>query len=130
MKTIMVFIVRPDNFYFGASEEIIRRARELRKRMTRPEEKMWQLLRNRQFHNLKFRRQHPIGRFIVDFYCHELKLVVEIDGSIHDTEIQKERDESRTFMIEELGLKVIRFENQMVMNDVTKVLAEIEKHKI
>ncbi|MEI6348544.1 MAG: endonuclease domain-containing protein [Bacteroidota bacterium] len=126
----MVFIVKPDNFYFGASEEIIRRARELRKRMTRPEEKMWQLLRNRQFQNLKFRRQHPIGRFIVDFYCHELKLIVEIDGSIHDTEIQKERDESRTFMFEELGLKVIRFENQMVMNDLTKVLAEIEKHMI
>jgi very-short-patch-repair endonuclease len=126
----MVFIIKPDNFYFGASEEIIRRARALRKRMTQPEEKMWQLLRNSQFHSLKFRRQHPIRRFIVDFYCHELKLVVEIDGSIHDTEIQKERDENRTFMIEELGLKVIRFENKMVMNDVTKVLSEIEKHII
>jgi len=126
----MVFIVRPDNFYFGASEEIIRRARDLRKRMTQPEEKMWQLLRNGQFHNLKFRRQHPIRRFIVDFYCHELKLVVEIDGSIHDTEIQKELDENRTFMIEELGLKVIRFKNQMVMNDITSVLTEIEKHII
>ncbi len=98
--------------------------------MTRPEEKMWQLLRNSQFHNLKFRRQHPIRRFIVDFYCHELKLVVEIDGSIHDTEIQKERDENRTYMIEELGLTVIRFGNQMVMEDINKVFTEIEKHII
>lgn len=99
--------------------------------MTQPEEKMWQLLRNGQFHNLKFRRQLiPSRRFIVDFYCHELKLVVEIDGSIHDTEIQKELDENRTFMIEELGLKVIRFKNQMVMNDITSVLTEIEKHII
>jgi len=91
---------------------------------------MWQLLRNSQFHNLKFRRQHPIRRFIVDFYCHELKLVVEIDGSIHDTEIQKERDENRTYMIEELGLTVIRFGNQMVMEDINKVFTEIEKHII
>ena len=126
----MAFVVRPDNFYFGASEEIIRRARALRQRMTPPEEKMWQLLRNSQFHNLKFRRQHPIRRFIVDFYCHEHKLVVEIDGSIHNSEIQKERDENRTFMIEELGLKVIRFENQKVMNDISTVLAELEKHII
>ncbi len=126
----MVFIVKPDNFYFGASEEIIRRARELRKRMTISEEKIWKVLRNSQFQNLKFRRQHPIGRFIVDFYCHDLKLVVEIDGSIHETEIQRERDENRTFMIEELGLKVIRFENQLVMNDISKVLLEIKKHII
>ena len=124
----MVLIKGKENFYFGASEEIIRRARVLRKTMTKAETKLWQHLQNNQFQGLKFRRQHPISRFIVDFYCHSLKLVVEIDGDIHLQDIQQERDENRTYELEELGLTVIRFDNEKVMNNLVGVLQEIEKH--
>ncbi|MCX6230807.1 MAG: endonuclease domain-containing protein [Bacteroidetes bacterium] len=124
----MVFIVVKDNFYFGASEEIIRRARILRKTMTKAEIKLWQHLQKNQFNGLKFRRQHPINRFIVDFYCHTLKLVIEIDGGVHQEAIQIERDENRTYELEQFGLKVIRFENNMVMTNITGVLKEIEKN--
>jgi very-short-patch-repair endonuclease len=124
----MVLIKGKENFYFGASEEIIRRARILRKTMTKAETKLWHHLQNNQFQGLKFRRQHPINRFIVDFYCHSLKLVVEIDGDVHLQEIQQERDENRTYELEELGLKVIRFENKSVMSNIAGVLQDIEKH--
>jgi very-short-patch-repair endonuclease len=124
----MLFIIVKENFYFGASEEIIRRARILRKTMTKAEIKLWQHLQKKQFNELRFRRQHPINRFIVDFYCHALKLVIEIDGDIHQEVIQKERDENRTYEIEQFGLKVIRFQNNMVMTNIEGVLKEIEKN--
>jgi very-short-patch-repair endonuclease len=124
----MVFVKGKENFYFGASEEIIKRARVLRKTMTVAETKLWQYLQNNQFHGLKFRRQHPINRFIVDFYCHTLKLVIEIDGGVHLQEIQHERDVNRTYELNELGLKVIRFENKIVMTNIAGVLQGIEKY--
>ena len=124
----MVFIIGKDNFYFGASEEIIKRARILRKTMTKAEVKLWNYLSKKQLKEIRFRRQHPISRFIVDFYCHSLKLVIEIDGNVHQQKIQQERDENRTFELEELGITVIRFENQMVLTNISKVLKEIEKY--
>jgi len=116
-----------ENFYFGASKEMIERARVLRKNMTLAEKKVWKKLRNKQFQNIKFRRQHPINRFIVDFYCHEYKLVIEIDGGIHLTSEQKERDENRTFELENLGLKVIRFDNDTIIHDYQKFESVLNK---
>jgi very-short-patch-repair endonuclease len=124
----MVFVIVKENFYFGASEEIIRRARILRKAMTKAETKLWKHLQKNQFNDLRFRRQHPVNRFIVDFYCHALKLVIEIDGGVHNEAIQKERDENRTYELEQFGLKVIRFDNNMVMKNIEGVLKEIEKN--
>ena len=124
----MVFIKGKENFYFGASAEIIRRARILRKSMTFSEKKLWSYLRKKQLNGIRFRRQHPISKFIVDFYCHSQKLVIEIDGSIHQQEFQRERDENRTFELQEYGLKVIRFDNETVLNNISKVISEIEMH--
>ncbi len=122
----MHIVSRTENFYFGASEEIIKRARILRKTMTKAEIKLWNYLNKKQINNIRFRRQHPIAKFIVDFYSHQLKLVIEIDGSIHNEEIQQERDENRTYELEKLGLKVIRFENSKVLNNISEVLKQID----
>ncbi|SDZ55159.1 MULTISPECIES: endonuclease domain-containing protein [Rhodonellum] len=116
-----------DNLFFGASPEIHKRARELRKRLTPSEKILWETLKGKSFRGLKFRRQHPIHKFIVDFYCHELKLVIEIDGGIHDTMDQKEYDMGRTFELNELGLEILRFGNEMILSDIQLTLIEISK---
>src|SRR5678815_4949580 len=84
----------------------IPRAREFRGKPTRAEAKAWKLLRNRRLAGLKFRRQHPIGPYIADFYCHEHRLVLEIDGSIHGTPEQIRHDRVRTAYIEAQGVSV------------------------
>ncbi|HPS59564.1 MAG TPA: endonuclease domain-containing protein [Spirochaetota bacterium] len=87
-------------------------ARTLRKEQTPEETKVWEALRNRRFCNLKFRRQHDLEGFIVDFYCHELRLAIEIDGKVHDR--QKDYDELRQIIIEDSGCRVIRISNEEV----------------
>ena len=74
---------------------------------------------------LYFRRQHPIAKFIVDFYCHELMLVIEVDGSVHDSFLQKERDINRTTELENFDIKVIRFTNNDVIKNTRKVAWQI-----
>jgi len=101
------------------------RARLLRKSMTRAEKVLWEKLRRKQLEGIRFRRQHPINIFIVDFYCHQANLVIEIDGGIHNETDQLERDENRTCELENFGLKVIRFTNEEVINQTEKVLIEI-----
>ncbi len=95
--------------------------------MTPAEIRLWQALKHRQIENLKFRRQHSIGFFIVDFYCPSAKLVVELDGSAHDSETAWQRDEGRTAYLVNLGLHVIRFENREVMENMEGVLSEIRQ---
>ncbi|MBU2444795.1 MAG: DUF559 domain-containing protein, partial [Bacteroidetes bacterium] len=107
------------------SKEMIQRARALRKSSTPAEEILWDVLRDRQFNNLKFRRQHIIEKFITDFYCAEYKLAIEIDGSIHNEKEQIERDQFRQKVIEDLGIKVIRFKNDEIFNELTSVLQKI-----
>ncbi len=104
---------------------LVDRARELRQDQTPAEEVMWELLRNRKFMNLKFRRQHQIGDYIVDFYCDELKLVIELDGEIHDTENQKTHDHKRDSYLTSLGFKVLRFNNSYFLNDPESILEQI-----
>ena len=114
--------------FYGASPEIFRRAGLLRNHMTEAEKLLWNELKSNKLNGFKFRRQHPINQFIVDFYCHKTKLVIELDGEIHKNKDQKDRDEGRQFILEEFGLKVIRFKNEEVMNQRNLVLDKITKH--
>ena len=103
---------------------ILLRSRELRHPQTPAEATLWQHLRNR---NLvyKFRRQHPIDRFIIDFYCAQAKVCIEIDGSQHFEPEQEEYDKTRTIFLEELGYKVIRFKNDDVRYNIHAVVDKI-----
>jgi very-short-patch-repair endonuclease len=103
---------------------LLERARELRHPQTPAEATLWGALRNRNL-NYKFRRQHPIDRFIVDFYCAQAKLCIEIDGDSHGEASQVEYDAARTACLEELGYKVIRFNNEDVRYNPDAVLDEI-----
>ena len=113
-------------YHYGAKPEIFDRAQQLRKKMTEAEKKLWRILRNRRFEGLKFRRQHPINRFVVDFYCHEKLLVVEVDGGIHNDVDVKERDEGREEELKNLGLTIVRFTNEEVLNNIHAVLEELK----
>lgn len=99
------------------------RAKELRWPMTPAEAALWNRLKNKQFHGLKFRRQHPLHHFILDFFCHAHRLVIEVDGSVHDQ--QQAYDEARTEWLNQRGFKVIRFTNEAVLSNLEEVLAQI-----
>jgi len=105
--------------------KITTNARELRKNCTPAEKILWDHLRNRQLHGQKFRRQHPIPPFIVDFYCSQIDLIIEVDGEIHN--YQQDQDQSRQEWLVENGYKVIRFTNDQVFNQLDWVLREIIK---
>jgi len=100
-------------------------AREMRKKKTPAEDLLWELLRDRQLCNAKFRRQHQFGDYLCDFYCHDAKLVVECDGEPHHTAKGKQHDAKRDAFLKAQGLTVLRFENQRVLNDTDAVLREI-----
>jgi very-short-patch-repair endonuclease/DNA modification methylase len=105
---------------------MLERCRALRKNQTDAEAMLWELLRDRQLLGAKFRRQHSIERNIADFYCHEAKLVIEVDGGIHQ---RKEReDREREQELRQQGLQVIRFKNDEVMSDPEKVLSKIAEY--
>ena len=114
-----------DNLHKEAIGKLYQYGRELRQESTEAEKLLWEELRNRKFNGLKFRRQHPLDKFIVDFYCNEKKLVVELDGSVHDEKINKEYDEARTAMLVGLNIIVLRFKNEEVINDMQGVLKKI-----
>lgn len=114
----------PDNMFYGASHFIFQRAEELRKNMTSAENIIWQHIHINDW-KLKFRRQHPVLFYVVDFYCHQLKLVIEIDGGIHDEEEVKKNDEERERTLRSLGLTVIRFKNEEVYKTTNTVIEKI-----
>lgn len=99
--------------------------RKLRKEQTYHEQTLWNVLRNRAFGGLKFFRQYPIGRYIVDFYCHEKRLAIEIDGKIHTKQSNKEYDTIRQEELESTNLKVLRFSNDEIEHDLKGVLNKI-----
>jgi adenine-specific DNA-methyltransferase len=107
-------------------EDLKQHARDLRKAATDAENLMWQLLRNRRLANAKFRRQHPIGKYIADFYCDEQGLVIELDGGQHAE--QKTYDDQRTAFLRSQGLTVLRFWNNQVLNETEAVLQVIWEH--
>ena len=98
-------------------------ARDLRRRQTPAERRLWAVLRDGRLHGWKFRRQHPAGRFVLDFYCPAAALVVELDGPIHA--YQTDYDEARTAYLEECGARVLRFRNAEVMTELPGVLDRI-----
>ena len=104
---------------------ILGRARELRRPMTPQEAKLWRRLRGKQLYGIKFRRQHPIFRFILDFFCHQHNLVVEVDGDSHADPEQQIYDAARTEWLERRGMRVIRFTNRAVDTNIEGVLQEI-----
>ena len=110
--------------YYNASPGIIRAARLLRENMTRSEEILWEKLKKKQICGLRFRRQHPIDIFIADFYCHEVRLVIEVDGDVHN--LKTEYDDGRSAEMEKYYIETIRFKNYEVENDIEKVISQIE----
>ncbi len=113
-----------DNLFYGANAVVRQYAKDLRSRMTLSEKVLWQELRNKKLNGLKFRRQHPIDVFIADFYCHDKKLVIEIDGEIH--KYQKQYDIGRAEEMKRFGINVLRFTNEDVLFCISRVLKEIE----
>ncbi|MBE9047262.1 endonuclease domain-containing protein [Pleurocapsales cyanobacterium LEGE 10410] len=109
----------------GTTPKIEQAAKRLRKNLTPAEAILWTALRNKQLEGLRFRRQHPVGNFILDFYCPSRKLVVEVDGEIHKDRINYDR--ARSSKLAEYGYTVLRFSNERVMNDLSGVLAEIKR---
>jgi len=114
------------NLHKGSQAFTFEHARDLRRTETEAEILLWKFLRNRKLKGKKFRRQHPLADYILDFYCHECKLAVELDGNHHRVKDQKEYDRARTQALNEFDIKVIRFWNHEVINETEKVLEKIE----
>jgi len=106
--------------------EYTTRRQELRNNATQPEQKLWAVLRGKQL-GVKFRRQHGIGRYIVDFYCPEAKLVIEVDGDSHYTEIAQQQDTERDVYMQSVGLRVLRFTNQDINQNMSGVYETIKR---
>lgn len=114
------------NYRGGAAySSLVERARELRKSQTTAEEILWELLRDRRFLGLKFRRQHQIGQFIADFYCDERKLVIEVDGSVHEQEEVKEQDRVKEEYLRSLSMTVVRILNEEIVKNPSRAFEKI-----
>ncbi|MBA4381668.1 MAG: ATP-dependent helicase, partial [Sideroxydans sp.] len=109
------------------SEELLTHARELRKNATDAENLLWQILRRNQLHGFGFRRQHPLGPYILDFYCHQAKLVIELDGGQHAEESQLKHDEARSAWLKEQGITVLRFWNNEALANTEGMLQKISE---
>jgi very-short-patch-repair endonuclease len=119
----MASLKKKTSRFRGTTPEIETAARRLRQNMTPSEKKLWQALKGKQLDGLKFRAQHPVGRFILDFYCPACKLVVELDGGVHDA--QANYDQIREQHLRDYGYRIIRFRNQEVLDDLSSVLEHI-----
>jgi len=115
------------SMFYGADAKTLRAASFLRKNMTLAELILWKKLKEKGLINTKFRRQHAISNYIVDFYCHEHKFVIEVDGEIHDNIENQEYDLSRTSEIKEFGIKIIRFTNDEVIFHLDEVIKKIRE---
>jgi len=113
------------NMFYGASKKIFLRAVVLRNNMTLAEKLLWEELRKKDIFKVRFKRQHPIDIFVVDFYCHTYKLAIEVDGDIHLKEEVQEYDDGRSHDIEKLGIKILRFTNKEVIENIEMVKQRI-----
>ncbi|MDQ0967260.1 cyclase [Flavobacterium sp. W4I14] len=118
--------VNEPNMFYGASNIIFENAKRLRNNVTEAENLLWHVISNKQL-GAKFRRQHPISCFIADFYCHEAKLIIELDGSIHDLPEVINNDIERQKVLEGFGIKVMRFKNAKLYNNLDSVLEKINE---
>lgn len=112
--------------FYGSNSLIFQNAKALRKQPTDAERNLWMHLRTRP-KGYKFRRQHPAGNFILDFYCHALKLAIEADGNIHEDELVKKMDYERQSMLEKDGICFLRFTNYEIMQQFADVTKEIDE---
>jgi len=113
--------------FYGADSKTFEVAAILRKNMTLSERVLWNKLKDKTLFKTKFRRQHPISFFIVDFYCHKYKLVIEVDGEIHKTDDQIEYDLNRESELNKFGITLIRFSNDEVIFHIDSVITRIHK---
>ncbi len=116
------------DMYYGAKPEIFRLANNHRKNPTEAEKILWNCLRKFRNEGFIFRRQHPVVIFIADFYCHKLKLVIEVDGDYHLEQSQYCYDENRSAELERYGITVLRFKNEEIIHSIDKVLSEIKNY--
>ena len=112
----------------GAEKLLFERARKMRHQPTDAESLLWEFLKQKPL-GIKFRRQHPYAIYILDFYCHALKLVIEVDGSIHNLEEVKNNDQQRQHLLEKDGVIVLRLTNEEILTELEKVIRKIE-HQI
>ena len=118
-------LTRPRRETNETKSRLVPIARGLRKRMTDAERKLWKALRGKRLEGLKFRRQEPIGPFIVDFVCFERKLIVEADGSQHYEGEQKQKDIERDHWLREQGFEILRFSNSDILTNTDGVILRI-----
>ncbi len=112
--------------YSKLPEHLLEFSRSLRLHQTDAESVLWLLLRNRSL-GYKFRRQRPVGKYVLDFYCHEVHLAVELDGGQHNTAAVSDKDERRTAKLQELGIEVLRFWDHEVLKETEAVLERIHQ---
>ena len=124
----MVFRKRNLNFllYLNTENGTRKNAKRLRKKQTEAELILWGALKGRQCADLKFRRQHPIHYYVADFYCHEERLIIEVDGSVHLLSNVIEHDKNRTSELERYGVRILRFSNEQVMDNLEEVIDRIK----
>jgi very-short-patch-repair endonuclease len=116
------------SMFYDASPEIFARARSLRANMTKEETRLWELLKTH-YKNYKFRRQHPMGPYIADFYCHKLKLVIELDGKHHlEDENQMVYDRQRDEDMKKWGVTILRYPNSvnhdLISNEINRMISQ------
>lgn len=117
-----------NSMWRGASNSVFRKAQHLRDNLTEAETLLWNKLKAKQFLGYKFRRQHPISRYVADFYCHRLKLIIEVDGEYHNEKNQIIKDKERTEDLNFQGMKILRFTNQDVINNMDSVVLKIKDY--
>ena len=115
------------SMFYNAKPLIFERAKQLRSNMTQAEQMVWECVKGKKILGLRFRPQHPMDLFIADFYCHPLKLVIEIDGGFHKSKDQKDYDIGREAELEKWGIKVVRFTNKEVESDIELIQRKIEQ---
>ncbi len=113
------------NMFYGAIPILFEFAKDLRNNPTEAESYLWNFLCGNKILNVRFKRQHPIFYFVADFYCHQAKLIIEVDGGYHKIPGQYEYDINRDVELEQFGLKVLRFTNERVFTDTERVIEEI-----
>lgn len=114
-----------EGMFAGATAEVKKFAIQLRANTTESEDKLWEYLKNKPF-GFKFRRQHPFSLYVLDFYCHKLRLAIEVDGGYHFTRMQQEKDRDRTLDISNYNVKVIRFTNHQILDECDAVIEKIK----
>jgi very-short-patch-repair endonuclease len=114
------------DMHYGASKTIFQYAEALRKNMTKAEKTIWEKVCRNQL-GVRVRRQHPVWKYIADYYCHEVKLIIEVDGEIHSTKEDRAYDINRDVTLKEYGIEIMRFTNDEVIKGIDKVIVEIKQ---